>query len=83
MQAVRRLDKGVVSKHALKTEGRTQLATFVNEDDLYNVILDSRRLTNIARRGGGRTTCNICFLEDLGLDDVRSYQILTLFSGAR
>lgn len=42
-QVVRRLDKGVVSKHSLRTEGGTQLATFVNEDGLYDVILDSRK----------------------------------------
>ena len=38
-QVVRRLDKGVVSKHSLKTEGGTQMASFVNEDGLYDVIL--------------------------------------------
>lgn len=42
-QVARRLDKGVVSKHSLKTEGGRQLATFVNEDGLYDVILDSRK----------------------------------------
>lgn len=42
-QVVRRLDKGVVSKHSLMTEGGVQMATFVNEDGLYDVILDSRK----------------------------------------
>ena len=42
-QVVRRLDKGVVSKHPLLTEGGAQLTTFVNEDGLYDVILDSRK----------------------------------------
>ncbi|GGB61336.1 putative antirepressor - phage associated [Lentibacillus populi] len=39
----RRLDKDVVSKHPLQTAGGTQQATFVNEDGLYDVILDSRK----------------------------------------
>src|SRR5690625_118641 len=38
-----RLDKGVVSNYPLKTAGGTQQATFVNEDGLYDVILDSRK----------------------------------------
>src|SRR5690625_5213209 len=38
-----RLDKGVVSNNPLKTAGGTQQATFVNEDGLYDVILDSRK----------------------------------------
>lgn len=38
-----RLDKGVVSTHPLATKGGTQQATFVNEDGLYDVILDSRK----------------------------------------
>lgn len=38
-----RLDKGVVSNYPLKTAGGTQKATFVNEDGLYDVILDSRK----------------------------------------
>lgn len=42
-QVNRRLDKGVVSKHPLQTMGGTQMATFVNEDGLYDVILDSRK----------------------------------------
>ena len=42
-QVVRRLDKGVVSKHPLLTEGGMQQVTFVNEDGLYDVILDSRK----------------------------------------
>ncbi|WP_339165420.1 phage antirepressor KilAC domain-containing protein [Siminovitchia sp. FSL W7-1587] len=39
----RRLEKDVVSKHPLKTTGGIQQATFVNEDGLYDVILDSRK----------------------------------------
>lgn len=39
----RRLSKGVVSKHPLETAGGTQQALFVNEDGLYDVILDSRK----------------------------------------
>lgn len=38
-----RLDKGVVSKYPLETAGGTQQALFVNEDGLYDVILDSRK----------------------------------------
>jgi anti-repressor protein len=39
----RRLDKDVISNHPLKTKGGIQQATFVNEDGLYDVILDSRK----------------------------------------
>lgn len=39
----RRLDKDVISNHPLKTIGGMQQATFVNEDGLYDVILDSRK----------------------------------------
>ena len=39
----RRLDKGVVSTQPLKTEGGIQQANFVNEDGLYDVVLDSRK----------------------------------------
>lgn len=43
-QVVRRLDDGVVSKHPiLDSLGRIQQTTFVNEDGLYDVILDSRK----------------------------------------
>ena len=38
-----RLDKGVVSTHPLCTSGGTQQVKFVNEDGLYDVILDSRK----------------------------------------
>lgn len=38
-----RLNKGVVSNHPLETAGGTQQALFVNEDGLYDVILDSRK----------------------------------------
>lgn len=39
----RRLDKGVVSTQPLQTAGGLQQANFVNEDGLYDVILDSRK----------------------------------------
>jgi prophage antirepressor-like protein len=39
----RRLEKEVVSKHPLETSGGTQQALFVNEDGLYDVILESRK----------------------------------------
>ncbi len=42
-EVTRRLDKGVLSKHPLPTKGGEQLANFVNEDGLYDVILDSRK----------------------------------------
>ena len=42
-QVVRRLEKGVVSKHPLQTAGGLQQVNFVNEDGLYDVILDSRK----------------------------------------
>jgi prophage antirepressor-like protein len=38
-----RLDEDVVSTYTLKTGGGIQNATFVNEDGLYDVILDSRK----------------------------------------
>ena len=38
-----RLDKGVVSTEPLITAGGVQNANFVNEDGLYDVILDSRK----------------------------------------
>ena len=38
-----RLEKGVVSNHPLETNGGIQQALFVNEDGLYDVILDSRK----------------------------------------
>ncbi len=43
-QVNRRLDDEVVSKHPIVDSlGRSQMATFVNEDGLYDVILDSRK----------------------------------------
>lgn len=39
----KRLNKGVISNHPLETAGGTQQALFVNEDGLYDVILDSRK----------------------------------------
>ena len=38
-----RLDKDVLSKYTLQTAGGTQRVNFVNEDGLYDVILDSRK----------------------------------------
>lgn len=38
-----RLAKGVISNYPLETAGGTQQALFVNEDGLYDVILDSRK----------------------------------------
>ena len=42
-KVVQRLSKHVLSKYPLKTNGGEQLANFVNEDGLYDVILDSRK----------------------------------------
>lgn len=40
----RRLEDDVISNHPIQDSlGRTQMATFVNEDGLYDVILDSRK----------------------------------------
>ena len=39
----KRLAKGLVSTQPLSTRGGTQMANFVNEDGLYDVILDSRK----------------------------------------
>lgn len=40
---MRRLEKDVTTSHPLSTPGGTQQANFVNEDGLYDVILDSRK----------------------------------------
>src|SRR5690625_3544450 len=41
---IRRLDDEVISNHPIQDRlGRTQQATFVDEDGLYDVILDSRK----------------------------------------
>lgn len=42
-KVVQRLSKDVLSKYPLETDGGTQIANFVNEDGLYDVILDSRK----------------------------------------
>ena len=43
----RRLDDGVVSTEPISDSlGRTQMANFVNEDGLYDVILDSSRVVD-------------------------------------
>ena len=39
----KRLDKGVVSIETLQTAGGMQKITFVNEDGLYDLILESRK----------------------------------------
>ncbi|MBM7577696.1 phage antirepressor [Jeotgalibacillus terrae] len=39
----RRLEKDVILNHPLQTAGGTQEAVFVNEDGLYDVILESRK----------------------------------------
>ena len=39
----KRLDKGVVSIETLQTAGGMQNLTFINEDGLYDLILDSRK----------------------------------------
>lgn len=39
----RRLEKDVISSHPLQTAGGIQQACFVNEDGMYDVILDSRK----------------------------------------
>lgn len=43
-QVTRRLEDEVVSKHPIVDSlGRVQMASFVNEDGLYDVLLDSRK----------------------------------------
>lgn len=42
-KVVQRLDKKVLSRHPLQTAGGVQEMYFVNEDGLYDVILDSRK----------------------------------------
>ena len=42
-QVKTRLDKGVISNDTLLTNGGKQTLTFINEDGLYDVILDSRK----------------------------------------
>lgn len=42
-KVAQRLSKDVLSKHPLPTSGGEQQANFVNEDGLYDVILDSRK----------------------------------------
>ena len=42
-KVVQRLDKDVLSKYPLKTTGGIQQVNFVNEDGLYDAILDSRK----------------------------------------
>lgn len=42
-KAAQRLSEGVLSKYPLETAGGVQQANFVNEDGLYDVILDSRK----------------------------------------
>ena len=42
-KVVQRLDKEVLSTHPLETAGGIQQMYFINEDGLYDVILDSRK----------------------------------------
>lgn len=42
-KVAQRLEKGVLSKYPLSTNGGIQELNFVNEDGLYDVILDSRK----------------------------------------
>lgn len=42
-KVVQRLSKDVLSKYPLLTSGGNQVFSFVNEDGLYDVILDSRK----------------------------------------
>ena len=42
-KVVQRLDKDVLSTHPLETAGGIQQMYFVNEDGLYDLILDSRK----------------------------------------
>lgn len=42
-KVAQRLDEGVLSKYPLETAGGIQQANFVNEDGLYDTILDSRK----------------------------------------
>lgn len=76
-----RLDKGVISTYPLKTAGGVQQAIFVNEDGLYDVILDSRKpeakafrkwvtsevLPSIRKSGGYNTGIPNSFAEALRL----------------
>lgn len=54
----RRLAKGLVSTQPLSTRGGTQMANFVNEDGLYDVILDSRKPS--ARASASWVTSEVC-----------------------
>ena len=42
-KVAQRLEKGVLSKYPILTDGGIQQANFINEDGLYDVILDSRK----------------------------------------
>lgn len=42
-QVKARLDDGVITNEILETAGGKQKMTFINEDGLYDVILDSRK----------------------------------------
>lgn len=79
---MRRLDDGVISSHPiLDNLGRQQQANFVNEDGLYDVILDSRKpeakafrkwvtsevLPSIRKSGGYNTGIPNSFAEALRL----------------
>ena len=54
-----RLDDGVISTEPISDSlGRTQMANFVNEDGLYDVILDSRKPS--ARASASWVTSEVC-----------------------
>ena len=78
-KVVQRLDKEVLSRHPLETTGGVQEMYFVNEDGLYDVILDSRKplakkfrkwitsevIPSIRKTGGYVNTINATFLRQV------------------
>ena len=82
-KVAQRLEKGVLSKYPLSTNGGVQELNFVNEDGLYDVILDSRKpearkfrkwvtsevLPSIRKTGG--------YVSDAALDRVKTQLLAT------
>lgn len=82
-KVAQRLEKGVLSKYPLLTNGGIQELNFVNEDGLYDVILDSRKpearkfrkwvtsevLPSIRKTGG--------YVSDVALDRVKTQLLAT------
>lgn len=82
-KVAQRLEKGVLSKYPLSTNGGIQELNFVNEDGLYDVILDSRKpearkfrkwvtgevLPSIRKTGG--------YVSDVALDRVKTKLLAT------